>query len=200
MGVMYDCHRIAHARDHCVFDRWPWFCSLYARPCPERMEPNITFSPSVSSMVAAVLGAALGWVGVSDRRAIGVAVHAVLAALVAASVGGVVSVQAWTLPRIGPDHVMTAVIVGVCLLGTATTLRRRTGSGRRVAAAALLLFTGLVGLLAGSTDPVLAIGATVVAVMTLVAPEPPVIVRPGTRAGRTRATVTVPQHSSLRLP
>jgi uncharacterized membrane protein YhiD involved in acid resistance len=164
------------------------------------MEPNITFSPSVSSMVAAVLGAALGWVGVSDRRAIGVAAHALLAALVAASVGGVVSVQAWTLPRIGPDHVMTAVIVGVCLLGTATTLRRRTAPARRVAAAALLLFTGLVGLLAGSTEPVLAIGATVVAVMTLVAPEPPVIVRPRTRAGRARATVTVPQHSSLRLP
>ena len=125
---------------------------------------------------------------------------ALLAALLAASVGGVVSVQAWTLPRIGPDQVMTAVIVGVCLLGTATTLRRRTGSARRVAAAALLLFTGLVGLLAGSTEPVLAIGATVVAVMTLVAPEPPVIVRPRTRPGRARGTVTVPQHSSLRLP
>ncbi|HEX7778273.1 MAG TPA: hypothetical protein VF424_03485, partial [Vicinamibacterales bacterium] len=148
----------------------------------------------------AVLGAALGWVGVSDRRAMGVAVHALLAALVAASVGGVVSVQVWTVPRIGPDHVMTAVIVGMCLLGTITTLRRRTESARRVAAAALWLFTGLVGLLAGSTEPVLAIGATVVAVMTLVAPEPPVIVRPRSSAGRVRAQVTVPQHSSLRLP
>jgi hypothetical protein len=166
------------------------------------MEPNLTFSPSVNSVVAAVLGAALGWVGISDRRAIAAAVHALLAALVAGSVGGVVSVQAWTLPRIGPDYVMTAVIVGVCLLGTATTLRRRTGSARRVAAAALLLFTGLVGLLAGSTEPVLATGATVVAVMTLVAPEPPVpaIVRPRTSVGRARAQVTVPQHSSLRLP
>jgi hypothetical protein len=164
------------------------------------MESNLAFTPSVSSMVAAVLGAALGWVGVSDRRAIGVAVHALLAALVAASVGGVFSVQAGTVPRIGPDHVMAAVIVGVCLLGTATTMRRRTGSARRVAAAALLMFTALVGLLAGSTEPVLAIGASVVAVMTLVAPEPPVVVRPRTRAGRVGAQVTVPQHSSLRLP
>ena len=200
MAVMYRCHRIAHSRDHCGFDRVALLLLPLRSPLPERMEPNLIFSPSVSSLVAAVLGAALGWVGVSDRRAMGVAVHALLAALVAASVGGVVSVQVWTVPRIGPDHVMTAVIVGVCLLGTITTLRRRKESARRVAAAALWLFTGLVGLLAGSTEPVLAIGATVVAVMTLVAPEPPVIVRPRSSAGRVRAQVTVPQHSSLRLP
>jgi uncharacterized membrane protein YhiD involved in acid resistance len=95
---------------------------------------------------------------------------------------------------------MTAVIAGVGLLGAATALRRRAGLGRRVGAGALLAFTALVGLLAGSAEPVLAIGAAAVAFMTLAAPEPPVpvIVRQPKRAGR--VTVTVPQHSSLRLP
>lgn len=145
------------------------------------MEQSINYGPALSTLLAAGLGGAVGWVGVPDRRAVGVAVHGLLAALVAASVGGFVSIQAWALPRLGPDHVMAAVIVGVCLLGTATTLRRRAESVRRVASAALLLFTALVGLLAGSTEPILAIGAAAVAFVTLAAPEPPVIAPQRTR-------------------
>jgi hypothetical protein len=67
-----------------------------------------------------------------------------------------------------------------------------------VAAGALMAFTALVGLLAGSAEPVLAIGAAVVAFVTLAAPEPPVTAQSPSRAGR--VTITVPQHSSLRLP
>jgi uncharacterized membrane protein YhiD involved in acid resistance len=163
------------------------------------MEYNISLGPAFSTLVASALGGALGWVGLFDRRALGVVTHAGLAACVAASVGGILSVGAWSLPRIGPepDHVMAAVIAGLCLLGTATALRRRAETARRVAAGALLSFTALVGLLAGSTETLLAIGAAAVAFMTLGAPEPPVVARPP-RGSQVR--VTLPQHSSLRLP
>jgi uncharacterized membrane protein YhiD involved in acid resistance len=168
-------------------------------PVAEWMEHTLNLGPALSTLVAAALGAALGWVGLFARRALGVAAHAVLAAFVAASVGGIVSFEAWALPRIGPDpdHVLTTVIAGICLLGAATALRRRTDTARRVAAAALLSFTALVGLLAGSTETLLAIGATAVALVTLEAPDPTAIARPRSRGS---ARVTLPQHSSPRLP
>jgi uncharacterized membrane protein YhiD involved in acid resistance len=163
------------------------------------MENSISLGPAFSTLVAAALGGALGRVGLFERRALGVVTHALLAAFVAASVGGMLPVGAWALPRIGPDpdHVMTAVIAGMCLLGTATALRRRAETPPRVAAGALLSFTALVGLLAGSTETLLAMGATAVAFMTLGAPEPPVLARPPRSSG---VGVTLPQHSSLRLP
>ena len=162
------------------------------------MDQNITLGPAFAALLAAGLGAALGWVGLFQRRALGAVLHAGLAAVIAASVGGAVSLQGWALSRLDSEHAMSTVIVGVALLGVTIALRARSGVARRVAAVASLLFTALVALLAGGSEPALAAGAALVAILALVAPDPPIVVLPRTRKGR--MAVTVGQRSSPRLP
>jgi hypothetical protein len=162
------------------------------------MDQTITLAPAFAAMLAAGLGAALGWVGLFQRRAVGVLAHAGLAIAIATSMGGAVSLRAWALSRLGPDHAMTTVIAGVCLLGATIALRNRPGLARLFAAAASVLFTALVAMLAGSGEPELAIGAALVALVALAAPDPPVVALPRSRAGG--VSVNVPQHSSARLP
>ncbi len=140
------------------------------------MEQNLSnLAPISAAILAAMLGGLLGWVGPFRRRLVGLVGHSVLAAAIAMSVSGAVSLDAWPLPPIARDHAMGAVIAGVCLLGATTTLRRRNGLARRLAASASLLFTALVASLVGSQEPMLAIGAAAVAFVALVAPDPPVV-------------------------
>jgi hypothetical protein len=137
-------------------------------------------------------------VGRFRRRTLSAIAHAGLAVAAATLAGEAASLQSWSPLGVGPDHAMTTVIVGVGLLGAAIALRGRAGTGFLIAATALLLLAALVGLLAGSREPGLAMGATLVAIVALAAPEPPVAVVPESRRGGVR--VTVAPHSSRRLP
>ena len=170
----------------------------------------LRFLPLVAVLLAAALGAALGWVGPLRRKAIGLGAHSALAA--AASLYGqhAGSRYALALPPVEPNHVMGIVIAGVCLLGATTAFRFRNGFAQGLASSASLLFTTLIGLLAGSGELALALGAAVVALVALGAPEP--VAGPVPRArpravprphraptGIAGVSVTVP-NSSLRLP
>lgn len=91
---------------------------------------------------------------------------------------------------------MGVVIAALCLLGATTALRRREGLLRHLASSALLVLTAIVGFLAGSGEVALATGAALVAFVALAAPDPPLVMQARTR----RVAVSVPQHSSPRLP
>jgi hypothetical protein len=162
------------------------------------MDPNVTLNPLLLAMLAAGLGGSLGWVGLFQQRTVSAIAHAGLAVAAATLAEELAALQSSALLRVGPDHAMTTVIVCVCLLGATITLRGRAGAGFRIAAASLLMVAGLVGLLVGSQEPALAIGATLVAIVALAAPEPTVVAIPRTRARSVR--VTVAPHSSPRLP
>ena len=161
------------------------------------MDPNISVTPAFAALLAACLGAALGWASLARKWPAAALAHAGVAAAIAMSVDGAMTLRVWALARLGPDHAMSTVIVGVCLVGVTIALRGRQGAARTIAAGASLLFTALVALLAGSQEPVLATGAALVAIVALAAPDPPVVALPRSR-GRMR--VSVPQHSSPRLP
>lgn len=159
-------------------------------------------SPATAVLVAAAVGAALGWVGPIRRRTVGLAAHSLLAALASLYAQQAGSTYAASLPPVEPNHVMGIVIAAVCLLGAATTFRFRGGLARSLASSASLLFTALIGLLAGSGELPLALGAAAVALTALAAPEPPA--RPVERVTRrlrrdAPVNVTAP-NSSLRLP
>ena len=163
------------------------------------MDQNITLTPAFAALLAAGLGAALGWASFAWKRPAVALAHAGAAAAIAMSVDGAMTpLRVWALSALGPDHAMSSVIAGVCLVGVTIALRGRSGAARAIAAGASLLFTALVALLAGSQEPVLATGAALVAFVALAAPDPPVVALPRPRAGR--MTVSVPQHSSPRLP
>ena len=162
------------------------------------MDPNVSLTPPVVVMLAAALGGALGWVGLFRRRTVSAITHAGLAVAAAMLAEELVAQRALALLRVGPDHVMTTVIVCVGLLGATIALRNRAGVAFQGAAAALLMVAGLVGLLVGSQEPGLAIGAALIAVVALAAPEPPVTVIPVPR--RSSVRVTGAPHSSPRLP
>jgi hypothetical protein len=162
------------------------------------MDQILLLSPLTAAILAAGLGAGLGWVAPLHRRTVAVLAHGLAAAIAAASVRGVASVQAWTLPAVPPDHVMGVVIAELCLLGMTTALRRRAGWQRQAASAALLGFTLMVGLLSGSGEPALATGAAIVGIVALAAPDPPLVIPSRTRVPR--VPVSVPRHSSPRLP
>jgi uncharacterized membrane protein YhiD involved in acid resistance len=163
----------------------------------------LQLSPLTGVLLAAALGAALGWVGPFRRKAIGLAAHGALAAV--ASLYARHAGSTYALPPVEPDHVMGIVIASVCLLGATTTFRFRSGFAQSLASSASLLFTALIGLLAGSSELALALGAAVVALVALAAPEP--VSEPAPRALRAqrvptrvpRVSVTM-QNSSLRLP
>jgi uncharacterized membrane protein YhiD involved in acid resistance len=123
-------------------------------------------------LLAAALGAALGWVGPFRRKAIGLAAHSALAVAASLYARHAGSTYALALPPVEPNHVMSIVIAGVCLLGATTAFRFRNGFAQGVASSASLLFTALIGLLAGSGELALAVGAAVVALVALAAPEP----------------------------
>jgi hypothetical protein len=161
------------------------------------MDQNIALTPASAALLAACLGAALGWASLARKRP-AAALHAGVAAAIAMSVDGAMTLRVWALSRLGSDHAMSTVIVGVCLMGVTIALRGRPGAARAIAAGASLLFTALVALLAGSQEPALATGAALVAIVALAAPDPPVVALPRSRSGRMR--VNVPQHSSPRLP
>jgi hypothetical protein len=162
------------------------------------MDQLLQITPPIAAGLAATLEAALGLVAPFERRSVALVAHSGLAAIGAASVGSAASAHVWTLPGIEPDHAMAVVIAGLCLVGATTALRRRQGLARRLASAALLVFTAVVGLLAGSGETALAIGAALVAVLALVAPDPPIVLRHRSRSPG--VAVSVPQHSSPRLP
>jgi hypothetical protein len=162
------------------------------------MDQMLHLTPPIAAGLAALLGAALGYVAPFQRRTLALVAHSLLAAIAATSVRGAASVHAWTLPRIEPDYVMGVVIAALCLVGVTTTFRARAGLLRHLASSALLVFTGVVGLLAGSGEAALAAGAAAVAFLALVAPDPPVVVQERAQTGR--VAVSVPQHSSPRLP
>jgi hypothetical protein len=161
------------------------------------MDQNIALTPAFAVLLAACLGAALGWVSVAPRRPAAVLAHVGVAAAIAMSVGGAMTLRVWALSRLGSDHAMSTVIAGVCLVGVTIALRGRPSAARAIAAGASLLFTALVALLAGSQEPALATGAALVAIIALAAPDPPVVALPRSRR---RMRVSVPQHSSPRLP
>jgi uncharacterized membrane protein YhiD involved in acid resistance len=144
----------------------------------------------------------LGWVGPIRRRTVGLAAHSFLAAVASLYAQQAGSTYAASLPPVEPNHVMGIVIAAVCLLGAATTFRFRGGLARSLASSASLLFTALIGLLAGSGELPLALGAAAVALTALAAPEPPALpVEPVTRRLRRDAPVNVTApNSSLRLP
>jgi uncharacterized membrane protein YhiD involved in acid resistance len=170
----------------------------------------LRLSPLAAVLLAAGLGAGLGWVGPFRRKAIGLAAHSALAAAASLYARHAGSTYALALPVVEPNHVMGIVIAGVCLLGATTAFRFRNGFAQGLASSASLLFTALIGLLAGSGELALALGAAVVALVALAAPEPVAGPVPPTRlqpvprphrapGGMARVSVTVP-NSSLRLP
>ena len=162
------------------------------------MDQNIALTPASAALLAACLGAALGWASLARKRPAAAVAHAGVAAAIAMSVDGATTLRVWALSRLGSDHAMSTVIVGVCLVGLTITLRGGSARVRAIAAGASLLFTALVALLAGSQEPALATGAALVAIVALAAPDPPVVALPRSRSGR--MGVSVPQHSSPRLP
>jgi hypothetical protein len=162
------------------------------------MDQVLLLSPYTAGILAAGLGAGLGWVAPFHRRTLAVVAHGVVATIAATSVRGVASVEAWTLPAVRPDHVMGVVIAGLCLLALTTALRSRTGWQRQGASVALVAFTSIVGLLSGSGELGLATGAAIVGVVALAAPDPPLAIPSRARVGR--GPLNVPRHSSPRLP
>jgi uncharacterized membrane protein YhiD involved in acid resistance len=166
----------------------------------------LQLSPLIGVLLAAALGAALGWVGPFRRKAFGLAAHSALAAV--ASLYAQHSGSTYALPPVEPNHVMGIVIASVCLLGATTTFRFRSGFAQSLASSASLLLTALIGLLVGSSELALALGAALVALVALGAPEP--VSGRVQRTERLRradrlptrvphVSVTMP-NSSLRLP
>jgi hypothetical protein len=92
------------------------------------MDQNIALTPAFAALLAACLGAALGWASLARKRPEAALAHAGVAAAIAMAVDGAMTLRVWALSRLGSDHAMSTVIVGVCLVGV--TIALRGGSAR----------------------------------------------------------------------
>jgi putative Mg2+ transporter-C (MgtC) family protein len=123
------------------------------------------WEPLLRLTAALVLGAAIGWEREVERMPAGFRTHALVA--LGAAIFTVVSALAFAGPQTDPTRIAAQIVTGIGFLGGGAILHYQ-GSVRGLTTAASLWSVAAIGMAAGAGLYLLAVGGTILVLVTLV--------------------------------
>ena len=124
------------------------------------------FEPLLRLAAGLVLGAAVGWERELHRMPAGFRTHALVG--LGSAIFTVVSALAFVGPQTDPTRIAAQIVTGIGFLGGGAILHYR-GNVRGLTTAATLWAVAAIGMAAGAGLYVIAVGATVLVVVALIA-------------------------------